>query len=311
MLKKKSKIFKSEDSKFYLKMGMKFLAVSFANTFVIYFLFSLLINLNKTYFISQGYSGAEEFTLAYYDFVFRFIIDKLPHILVFNVFIFFCGVYTASILIRPFKTIALHCIAHREEGCDKALEGDKLNEYKVLRVFTELFFSFTKKSLSEKKLEEFKMPSALNKVREFDTNRRFLLKFMLLFSFTGILTIWFVGVSVNEIHSATLDLAFKILPANKNEIFQYLNNSLETWRDIRYGASVFMVCSYFLLTKHIYGLVSGASLSYFLTMKAFVKGNYKARVHLVEFKYIRPYARHFNKYLDFFCRELKINEKKE
>lgn len=306
-----SKMFKSEDSRFYLKMGFKFLGISFINTLMIYFLFSIVIDLNKTFFISQGFNGADEFKAAYYDFVYRFIIDRIPYILAFNIFTFFCGAYTASVLIRPFKTIALYCSGYREDGFSTQFEGDRLSEYKIFQSFSELFFKRTNNSLTTKEPLDTNIPKSYVQVRDFESNKRFIFSYLLLFSLSCILSIWFVIASANEIQSATLELAFKLLPANKNELYVYLNNSQEIWSNIVLGILVFMVFTYFLLVKHIYGLVYGASLGYFLTMKSFLKGNYTARVHLVGFKYIRPYARHFNKYLDFFCRELKITEKKE
>jgi hypothetical protein len=305
-----TKMFKSEDSKFYLKTGFKFLGVSIINSLIVYFLFWTVIELNKTFFLSQGYSGTEEFKLAYFDFVFKFIIDKISWILGFSVFVFFSGIYTASLLIRPFKSISSHCASLRDDS--SIIYGpSKLSDFKVLQSFAELFFSSLRKSVKEEKVPCVKIPDEFKQIREFNSNKVFLFNFMLFFSIICFICTWFYAASANEIHSSTLELAFKLLPANKTEIFFYLNNSRDVWYNIVVASSVITIGTYFLLARHLYTLVSGASLGYFLTMRSFLKGNFNARVHLVGYNYVRLYARHFNKYLDHFCRELKIKIKKE
>jgi hypothetical protein len=50
---------------------------------------------------------------------------------------------------------------------------------------------------------------------------------------------------------------------------------------------------------HLYSKVSGAAFGFFATMRGYMKGNYFARVHLLEYNHVRPYGRMLNKYLDY------------
>jgi hypothetical protein len=64
--------------------------------------------------------------------------------------------------------------------------------------------------------------------------------------------------------------------------------------------SAFIVGSFHLaMAIHLYGQVSGAAFGIFATMRSFIKGNFKNRVHLVGYSHLRESTRALNKYLDW------------
>ena len=72
-----------------------------------------------------------------------------------------------------------------------------------------------------------------------------------------------------------------------------------------------IISSYLTLAFHLYGKVSGAVFAFFSTMRSFMKGNRKARVHLIGYAQIRPHGRSFNKYLDYIERLCENDENKK
>ncbi|MBC75544.1 MAG: hypothetical protein CME64_05955 [Halobacteriovoraceae bacterium] len=63
------------------------------------------------------------------------------------------------------------------------------------------------------------------------------------------------------------------------------------------------------LSTHLYGKVNGAVFGFFSTMRAFMKGDHKARVHLLGYNHIRPFGRAFNQYLKWVENNFKEKNK--
>jgi hypothetical protein len=61
---------------------------------------------------------------------------------------------------------------------------------------------------------------------------------------------------------------------------------------------------YFLLASHLYHGVAAPAFAVFATMRAFLKGSYNQRVHLIGFPALRLQTRKLNKYLDWVDRNL-------
>lgn len=308
MQKVKSKLFKSEDSKLFLRTGLTFVSVTIIAVLLISFLFWIVIEMNSNFFTSHSFGGSEGFKDAYLDIILSFVIERLYLILAFLVILFFLGAYAGESIIRPFKNIASHCESLKDNN-NIIYGSDKMSEFKVLQSFAHLFFNYLRNCLKNEQIEKFKVPEEFNRIREFSNDRTFLINYSVSFTAIILAIMWFFIASANEIQSSTLELAFKLLPSTKTEVFVYLKELETVWDMILFVSFFIIVACYSLLARYMYKLVSGASLGYFLTMKSFVKGNYSSRVHLVGYNYIRPYARYFNKYLDHFCRELKINTK--
>jgi signal transduction histidine kinase len=95
-----------------------------------------------------------------------------------------------------------------------------------------------------------------------------------------------------------VELATKTLRDQKG-VTSYFTQQMFILDEIVIMTVTLIVLCYTLLGLHLYAKVSGAAFGIFSTMRAFMKGNYSSRVHLVGFSYVREYTRKLNKYLDY------------
>jgi hypothetical protein len=130
--------------------------------------------------------------------------------------------------------------------------------------------------------------------------------------FIGIVTLisgTFTVYMMTSIQSQLVDLSISIIPNGSTKIAYFLNNQTEVLESVIYFGVLLMSFAYIMLSFHLYNKVAGAVFGFFATMRSFMKGNLKARVHLIGYAQIRPHGRALNKYLDMIEREC-IKEKK-
>ena len=85
----------------------------------------------------MGIGALEE---AYYEYILTALLDLIPYIGLFCVFLVFTGIYISDILLRPFKLIG--------DYCEKVLKGEPnviydpefFTDLKLLAEFSEYFF---------------------------------------------------------------------------------------------------------------------------------------------------------------------------
>ncbi len=107
-----------------------------------------------------------------------------------------------------------------------------------------------------------------------------------------------IGYFLVEIQSDIVDLAVSLRTNDELELGRFMESQKDLFNSIVSLAIVNVVGSYLLLAIHLYGKISPAIYAFFATMRSYMKGNFKARVHLLGHVHIRPYARSFNKFLD-------------
>ena len=121
----------------------------------------------------------------------------------------------------------------------------------------------------------------------------------------------FITFITVEAYNSIIELAVTSIDKNGKEIAYFLKNQEYLFESIQHITIGTLLVVYAILAFHLYGRVSGAVFGYFSTMRSFMKGNRKARIHLVGYPHIRPYSRAFNKYLDLVCREIDNDEGKK
>ena len=65
---------------------------------------------------------------------------------------------------------------------------------------------------------------------------------------------------------------------------------------------------YLGLSFHLYAKVSAPAFAIFATMRSFLKGNTKARVHLIGNYYARPETKKLNQYLDYIEKNVSSSD---
>ncbi|MCT4642812.1 MAG: hypothetical protein N4A33_11015 [Bacteriovoracaceae bacterium] len=306
----KIQAFKSEQSRFILKTGLKFLFVSALTTFILAVALWIVFEMNNASYISLGYLSTVPLQEAYYDFLFGVISESLIWIFIFNIIIFICGMYAGSILLRPFVMIV-----NQSQRIRESMEYEQANyifrDFIILRRFSNFFFHNIYSSLKKKELfKDIEIPKDFLKIRKPPVDFVFLVNFSLINIIICTVTVIFFHELKTEVLNSLFDLSIQKLNISNKGHLNFLNAQKEILNSLVLLSVIVSASIYTALAIHLYSSVSGAAHAFFLTMKAVLKNNLNQRVHLVEYPYVRNYSRQFNKFLDYFCREIRISNKK-
>jgi hypothetical protein len=294
-------LFTGEDSIFVLKTALKVVGIGLFNLFFIFFIIFSLLKVNSIFFEAHGYSSAEQLRSAYYQFVLSASLEYLPWLLLFFILLFFAGLYVAYKLLRPFNGISNYCVKAIESD-NVSYDIDSFSDFKLLTRFSEYFFSYVNLCRLEKKLIKHSIPPHYTKIHGPVFDQVYFFHFFLLISIICIFTLLVMNMITSEIYDGLVQLAIKTLKTKDQSIRQFLLGQAELFDMINWLSMLTTSFLYFLLSAHLYSLVSGAAFGVFATMRSFMKGNYSARVHLLGYTYVRPFTRNFNKFLDYLQR---------
>ncbi len=290
--------------------GLKVTGVSFIMSILLSYMLWFWVSINSIFFEVRSFPGFESLREAYTDFIFSEIADTAPLIALFFIFLFFSGVYLGKLLLRPFEAIGEYC-EKAESNPLAPYEPDMFSDFRLLTRFSEFFFSFIIQCREEKAMRKNTIPPQFQKIRKPVFDKIFFLHFML---YTAIIC----SISIVILTNLTLSLYEQMVRLTmdhlqlKEGVTQVLLSAQSHLLDSIFFISICMlVSSYMALSIHLYSKVSGAAFGFFSTMKAFMKGNYNARVHLIGYAHVRPSSRKFNKYLDFIQRNFADHKGKQ
>lgn len=295
-LPKMRKVFKTEDHRFMLYVGLKVTGISFGITVVMYWFIFQILRLNFAFFRAHGFPEFEEGS-PFFDHVIQEAIENLPIIFAFHIFLFFIGVYVGWIILRPFRTIGEYSESVLENQ-NAIYRVEEFSTYTLLTRFSEFFFEYLRESRKRNQLLSHSIPPQYSKIHKPVLDKIFMLHFGILLIIIGISSSVFIIENSGSIFESMAELASKTL-ADQRSVSRFFSEQMFILDDIVILTIVLISFSYILLGLHLYAKVSGAAFGIFSTMRAFMKGNYSSRVHLVGFAYVRDYTRKLNKYLDY------------
>jgi hypothetical protein len=304
-----SKLFKSEDSRFLLETAFKIASVYLIAMGLVSYLLWVVLSLNNVFFEANGYPELQELRSAYFDYILSNTFENLTFIFAFYIVLFFAGIYTGKVLIRPFSIIAKYC-EEAVENINTSYNPDLFSDFKLLTRFSDFFFQYIYDSRVKKKLIANTIPPNFSKVHGPVFDKVFFFHFFLFISILAIITTTYVSAMIYEMYEAMVSLAVKTLPKSGKEVSYFLKNQEFVFTSIRQFSVVIIVVAYASLALHLYSKVSGGVFAFFATMRSFMKGNHTARVHLLEYKHLRPQGRAVNKFLDHICKETSAPENK-
>lgn len=290
------RVFKTEDSRFMLSVGLKVSGISFAITIFIYWFLFQVMRLNYAFFKAHGFPQFSEGS-PFFDLIIQEAIENLPVLFLFHIFLFFIGVYVGWLMLRPFKTIGDYC-ENVLTNPNAIYKVEEFSSYTLLTRFSEFFFEYLRESRKRNEIISNSIPPQYSKIHKPVLDRIFMLHFGLLLVIIAISSAVFIIENSSAVFESMVELSTKTLRDQKSAS-SYFTEQLFIIDDI-VGLTILLITFfYILLGLHLYSKVSGAAFGIFSTMRAFMKGNYSSRVHLVGYGYLRDYTRKLNKYLDY------------
>jgi hypothetical protein len=299
------KVFKTEDSRFLMSVGLKVSGISFGiNVFLYYFLYQVM-RLNHAFFSAHGFPQFGEDS-PFYDYILQESLENLYVLLFFHITLYFIGVYVGWLILRPFRTIAEYCeeVISNQNAIYKV---EEFSNYNLLTRFSELFFEILRDSREKGKVIIHSIPPQFSRIHKPVQDKIFMLHFGLLLIIIGISSAVFTVQNSSAIFLNMVELATKTLD-NDKAMHKYFLEQTFILDELVYMTLAMVLVFYVMLGFHLYSKVSGAAFGIFSTMRSFMKGNYSSRVHLVGYAYIRDYTRKLNKYLDYIDNNL-VKEK--
>lgn len=290
------RVFKTEESRFILFVGLKISSISFGITIFIYWYLFRVMKLNHAFFKAHGFPQFAE-DGPFFDLIVQEAIGNIPVFFAFHVFLFFIGIYVGWLMLRPFRTIG--------EYCEKVLDNqnavykvEEFSTYTLLTRFSEFFFEYLRESRKRNEIITHSIPPQYSKIHKPVPDKIFMLHFGILLFLVAISSGVFIIENCSTVFESMIELATRTLKDHSSTT-RFFSQQLFILDDV-VGLTVFLITlCYVLLGVHLYSKVSGAAFGIFSTMRAFMKGNYSSRVHLVGYAYLRDYTRKLNKYLDY------------
>lgn len=300
-LQKLKSVFKTEDSRFYLSVGLKVSGISLIITCLVYWFVIEVVRLNYAFFKAHGFPEYEDSSL-FFNVVTNEALNSIPTLLMFHVFLFFIGFYAGWLILRPFRTLG--------EYAEKVIEDEnaiykveQFTVYSLLTRFSEHFFNFLRESRKANKITTQSVPPQYSGIHKPVFDHVFMLHFGILLIIIGLSVGVFIIENASGVYNTMVELALKTL-GNQKSVTKYMMAQSFIVDDIEYLTIGLIIIGYFSLAFHLYTKVSGAAFGIFSTMRAFMKGNYSSRVHLLGFSHVREYTRKINKYLDYIQKNL-------
>ena len=295
------RVFKTEDSRFLLYTASKIAGIYIMAMGLVSYLIWIVLSLNNIFFESKGFPELAEFKSAYFDYILRNTFESLTYIFAFYVVLFFAGLYIGKILTRPFDIIASFC-NEAIENKSANYNPDLFSDFKLLTRFSDFFFQYIYEARCKKELKPNTIPPTFSKIHQPVFDRVFFFHFFLLITILAIITSTYVSAMIYEMYDQMINLAIKTIP-NDNSMAYFLKNQEFIFDSVRWFAIIIIVIMYIALSVHLYAKVAGAVFAFFVTMRSFMKGNRDARVHLLEYRHLRPQGRAMNRFLEHICRE--------
>jgi hypothetical protein len=289
------RIFKNEDTRFIMLVGLKVSGISLSVTFIIYYFLFQVARLNYAFFQAQGFPVQDE--TLFFDYIMKEVLEGFPILFIFHIFLFFIGTYVGWLILRPFRLMGEYCEAAQEDP-NVVYKVDEFSHYKLLTRFSEFFFEFIRESRRKGELFGNSIPPQYSRIHKPLVDWIFLLHFGILLVIISICSSVFIIDNSSILFQDTTDLAVKTLH-NPVAVKKYFAKQMFILDEVVFMTISLTSLFYFILGLHLYERVSGAAFGIFSTMRSFMKGNYFSRVHLVGYSYIRDYTRKLNKYLDY------------
>jgi hypothetical protein len=290
------RVFKTEDSRFVLAVGLKVSGISFGITFFVYWFLLQVMKLNYAFFKANGFPlFAEE--SPFFDLIMKEAVDNLAVLFVFHIFLFFIGAYVGFLILRPFKAIGDYSEAALTNP-NVIYRVDEFSTYTLLTRFSEFFFEYLRESRKRNEIVSNSIPPQYSKIHKPVFDKIFMLHFGILLLIISLSSAVFIIDNASTVFESMVELATSTLK-DQRMASRFFSDQLFIL-DAIVGLTISLITFFYsLLGLHLYGKVSGAAFGIFSTMRSFMKGNHSSRVHLVGYAYLRDYTRKLNKYLEF------------
>lgn len=288
---------KDDEVLFRLKTALIVAGIPLLSFVVMLILLYIFLQTTLNTFMLVGFTSDTQLESIFFDYSLNSLWESLPlMILIFSLHIFL-GLYLAKIFLRPFKAIGSYC-HDIVEGRNSTYDPDFYSDLKLLTQFSEYFFNITQNALAHKEIKSMDIPKKFTGIHKPVFEKNFYFQFFSFIMMSSVIFSFLAFKIMTGIYEDVMAFAHKTLnfsPAVTN----YLGQQGVLLEGLFWVVLIAHVLLNLITSVYFYSKVSSPAFGVFATMRSFLKGNSKARVHLVGFYYVRNQCRKLNKYLDF------------
>ncbi len=298
----KSKL-KDPEIQFRLLTSLKMTSIFLATFIMMTSYILVLLGVNLVFFKANESFGITEFESIFYDSLLGSVSDFAVYGSLILILLNIASIYISDLLLRPFRIIGEYC-ERTSLGCtEQDYNPDFFSELKILSQFSEFFFNSIETASENGGLTKVVIPKKYKKIHQPSFEAVFFYHFAF-YVFGAVLMLAIAIMTFSDVlYENLIHLGGKTLPNNPaiNTFLKEQSIIIDQITGLSLGVGVFL---YLALAYHLYSRVSTPAFAFFATMRSFIKGNYRQRVHLIGYPYLRIQSRKFNKYLDWVEKEL-------
>ena len=158
------RVFKTEDSRFIVAVGLKVSGISLGITLIVYWFLFQIMRLNHAFFKSHGFPEFGEGS-PFFDHIIQEAVENIPVLFAFHIFLFFIGVYVGWIILRPFRKMGEYC-EEALENPNAVYDVEQFSTYGLLTRFSEFFFEFLRESRKRNVISNNSIPPQYSKIHK-------------------------------------------------------------------------------------------------------------------------------------------------
>jgi len=298
-----------DDTLFKVYTSLKIIGIPLMTLGILASMLWIILSLNLVFFSANGFlqvSGLEE---TYYEHLSLILFSNLKWVLLSFMVMAVLGLYVSILILRPFKLIG--------EYCDQVSKGEKaeynqdlFTDVRLLTSFCEYFFNCMENALKNSSFTPIDILKKYQKIHAPVFEKLFFIQFFLLILGASVaigIGIYYLTV---EIYMDLITLSIQALKSEPVGMY-FLSEQKEIFLQIVSIVMVIYLIMNFFLCMHFHTLISGPAFAVFSTMRAFLKGNFDSRIHVIGSRYLRDYIIKINKYLDYVQKNVELHKNKE
>jgi hypothetical protein len=288
-------LFRSSDSKYFLMTAFKFSFVSVLVTSFLTYSYWIYLNLNYSFFISQGFSQSPEFKEAFIDKIFSQQMSFLALVGVYFVGVFFMGLIMAHFVLRPFNQLKSAFVKFRDDP-NFNFQVDKISSQKLVIIAGNVLFDFLKNK------NKFEVPAIMNQYQRPQLDKIFYLQYASFVFVMSAITILASYLFATHLHASIIDTATSILKTS-NVVATFLNSQSDIVEGMVLVASLICVTVFVYFSKGIIADIEGVSYAYYRDIKDIVSGQVNKRLRPRFSDPGKDAASAINETLDFYLKK--------
>lgn len=270
-------LFKSQDSKYFIKTAFKITLVPTLSFSIIFYSLWNILEMNYRFFVANGFLAGTEFKEALID---RFLININQYFFIFAAImagVFIAGLIVAHLALRPFEEIEEFCIDLEDEP-DLEFEFSSLNSKKSIYQAAYSFFEYLRLTKNGQRVKGTDLlPTHIKNMKKPSTDYVFFGQYFLVVSIIVIITSMAFSSFTGGLYEGIADASTSILNGNQ-VIARFMSLQDDLLFNIYSVAIVLNIVLYLGISKNIIRTVDGVSYAFIRDFIQVLQGNHRKRI---------------------------------